>query len=100
MLALFPLDIDNTVKPRFAGLRKGQSLETMTLEEALELFKLPRSIGNYEGAEIIIAEGKYGPYVKHKSDFYSLAKTDDPLTINAERAIETIEVRRKEEKEV
>jgi DNA topoisomerase-1 len=92
-------DIDNTVKPRFAGLRKGQSLETMNLEEALDLFKLPRSIGNYEDAEIIIAEGKYGPYVKHKSDFYSLAKTDDPLTIKADRAIVIIEEKRKEDKE-
>jgi len=92
-------DTDNTVKPRFAGLRKEQSLESMTLEEALDLFKLPRSIGNYEDAELIVAQGRYGPYVKHKSDFYSLANTDNPLTIGTERAIDLIIAKRKEDKE-
>jgi DNA topoisomerase I len=77
-------------KPRFASLLKGQSLETITLEEALELFRLPRTLGQFEEEELVIGVGKYGPYVRHKSKFYSLAKTDDPFTIEQERAIEII----------
>ena len=77
-------------KPRFASLLKGQSLDTITLEEALELFRLPRSLGDFEDDELIIGVGKYGPYVRHKSKFYSLSGTDDPYTIEQERAIEII----------
>lgn len=77
-------------KPRFASLLKGQSLETITFEEAMDLFRLPRSLDNFEDEEMVIAVGRYGPYVRHKSKFYSLAKTDDPYTIEAERAIEII----------
>jgi DNA topoisomerase-1 len=84
-------------KPRFASLLKGQSLETITLEQALELFRLPRSIGTYEGEELVIGVGKYGPYVRHKSKFYSLAKTDDPYTIQVDRAIEIIGEKRIQE---
>ncbi len=78
-------------KPKFASLRKGQSIETITIEEALNLFKLPRTVGKYEENEIIAAIGRFGPYVKHKSDFYSLTKNDDPMTISEQRAIEIIE---------
>lgn len=82
-------------KPRFASLRKGQSLETITLEEALQLFKLPRTIGTYEGTEMVIGIGKFGPYVRHNSQFYSLKKgMDDPYTIESDRAIELIEEKR------
>jgi DNA topoisomerase-1 len=84
-------------KPRFASLLKGQSLETITLEEALELFKLPRTVGQFEDEELIIGVGKYGPYVRHKSKFYSLSKTDDPFTIEPERSIEIILEKRAQE---
>ncbi len=77
-------------KPRFASLLKGQSLETITLEEALELFRLPRSIGLFEDEEMVIGVGRYGPYVRHKSKFFSLTGSDDPYTIKEERAIEII----------
>ena len=84
-------------KPRFASLLKGQSLETITLEEALDLFRLPRTIGQFENEELVIGVGKYGPYVRHKSKFYSLSKTDDPYTIEQERAIEIITEKRTQE---
>lgn len=83
-------------KPKFASLLKGQSIETITLEEALDLFKLPRTVGVYEGEEVVIGIGRYGPYVRHKSKFYSLKKgVDDPMTITLDRAIELIEEKRK-----
>jgi len=84
-------------KPRFASLLKGQSLETITFEEALDLFRLPRTIGQFEEEDMVIGVGRYGPYVRHKSKFYSLAKTDDPYTIQAERAIEIIGEKRTQE---
>jgi len=72
-------DNDNAEKPRFARLRKDQRLETITLEEALELFKLPRTIGEYEGHDVVIGIGRFGPYARHKGSFYSLKKeVDDP----------------------
>ncbi len=77
-------------KPRFASLLKGQSLESITLEEALELFRLPRTIGEFEKEEVVIGVGKYGPYVRHNSKFYSLGKEDDPYSIQLERAVEII----------
>ena len=86
-------------KPRFAGMSKGHSIESVTLEEALELFKLPRTIGSYENEEMTVAIGRFGPYVKHSNKFYSLEKTDDPLSILANRAIELIEKKRKADKE-
>ncbi|RLC23188.1 MAG: type I DNA topoisomerase [Deltaproteobacteria bacterium] len=86
-------------KPRFAGMSKGHSIESVTLEEALELFKLPRTVGSYENEEITVAIGRFGPYVKHINKFYSLEKTDDPLSILANRAIELIEKKRKADKE-
>jgi DNA topoisomerase-1 len=84
-------------KPRFASLLKGQSLETITLEEALALFRLPRTIGQFEDEELVIGVGKYGPYVRHKSKFYSLSKTDDAYTIEQDRAIEIITEKRTQE---
>ena len=78
-------------KPRFASLRSGQLIETITLEEALDLFKLPRSLGDYEGGELIVGVGKFGPYIRHKGSFYSLKKgQDDPMEVTAERAMEII----------
>ena len=84
-------------KPRFASLLKGQSLETITLEEALDLFRLPRMIGQFEEEEVVIGVGKYGPYVRHSSKFFSLSKTDDPYTISLERATEIILAKRSEQ---
>lgn len=81
-------------KPRFASLLKGQSLETITLEEAMELFRLPRELGQFEGEDAVIGVGKYGPYVRHKGKFYSLGKEDDPYTIGLERATEIIAEKR------
>lgn len=87
-------DTESDEKPRFAGLRKSQSMETITLEEALDLFSFPRILGEFEGHELSVAIGRFGPYVKHNKLFYSLDKTDDPVEINAERAIELIEAKR------
>jgi DNA topoisomerase-1 len=82
---------ENEEKPRFASLRKGQNLESITLEEALQLFRLPRKIGELDGKDLIVSIGKFGPYIKHDSKFYSLKKgIDDPYSIEKERAIEII----------
>ena len=74
-------------------------METITLEEALALFQLPRQIGDFEEAILEVNIGRYGPYVKHQSKFYSLEKTDDPYTITAPRAVELIKAKRKAEAE-
>ncbi len=91
-------DTESEEKPKFAGLRPGQSLETITLEEALKLFEYPRTLGQYEGKEVTVAIGRFGPYVKHDNKFFSVKKPDDPATITLERAIELIEEKRKAEK--
>jgi DNA topoisomerase I len=82
-------------KARFASLLKGQQLEAISLEEALDLFKLPRTVGEFEGVEMIVAIGRFGPYIRHNSMFYSLKKgIDDPYKITVERAIELIKEKR------
>jgi DNA topoisomerase-1 len=82
-------------KPVYASLRKGQSIETITLEEALKLFELPRELGEYEDKKIIVGIGRFGPYVKHGDLFVSLKKgQDDPLAVTLERAIELIHEKR------
>ncbi|HPW90165.1 MAG TPA: type I DNA topoisomerase [Paludibacteraceae bacterium] len=85
-------------KPKFSALQKGQSLESITLEEALELFKLPMNVGKYEDTDMIIAVGRFGPYIKHGKTFYSLPKGKDPLETTYEEAIEIIEAKRQEDK--
>lgn len=90
-------EVSDEEKPRFASLLKGQSLETITLEQALDLFRLPRTVGQFEEEDLVIGIGKYGPYVRHKSKFYSLSKGDDPMTIETERAIEIIIEKRAQE---
>ena len=85
-------------KPVFASLHRNQSIESITLEEALELFKLPREIGEFENKEMIAAIGRFGPYIRHDGKFYSLPRTDDPLEISAERAVEIIEAKRESDK--
>ncbi len=81
-------------KPQYANLKKGQLVETITLEEALELFALPREVGFFEDKAMIIGVGKYGPYVKHDDKYYSLDRNDDPYTVEAERCIEVIRLKR------
>ena len=86
-------------KPRFASMKKGQSIESITLEEALSLFELPRTLGQFEDKDVIVSIGKFGPYVRCGSKFYSLGKVDDPYEITLERAIEIIRTKRKAEEE-
>ena len=83
--------------PLFASMKKGQSIETITLEDALGLFALPRTLGKFEDKDIIVSIGKFGPYVRHNSKFYSLGKNDDPYEINEERCIEIIKSKREAE---
>lgn len=78
-------------KPRFASLNKDQSIETITLEEALDLFKLPLELGNYDGEEVSVNSGRYGPYVKWGEAFISLPRGTDPLTVDMEQAIALIQ---------
>jgi DNA topoisomerase-1 len=85
-------------KPKFASLLRGQHLETITLKEALELFKLPREIGTFEGQKVVVSIGRFGPYVRHDSKFYSLKKEDNPYKIELDRAIELIKEKREKEK--
>ncbi|MCC9135195.1 type I DNA topoisomerase [Pontibacter silvestris] len=86
-------------KPVYASLRKGQFIENLTLEDALELFKLPRIVGNFEDKDMIAAIGRFGPYIRHDSKFYSLPKTLDPLSVTPEEAIELIQAKRKADAE-
>ena len=84
-------------KPRFASMKKGQSIETITLEEALGLFSLPRTLGDFEDKDVTVSIGKFGPYVRHNSKFYSLGKNDDPYEVTLERAIDIIKTKRETE---
>lgn len=86
-------------KAQYASLLKGQLIETITLEDALKLFNLPRNLGLYEDKDVVIGIGRFGPYVRHASKFVSLKKEDNPITITIERAIELIEEGRKKERE-
>ncbi len=85
------------VKPKFANIKKNQLLDTITLEEALELFKLPKQCGEYEGSMITANVGRFGPYLLHNKKFYSLPKDLDPLDVELSQAIEIIEKKRAEE---
>lgn len=82
--------IDDDQKPHFAALKKDQSIETITLEEALDLFKLPLTLGEYEGREVYVNMGRFGPYVKWGEDFISIPKGEDPTEMDMERAVELI----------
>jgi DNA topoisomerase-1 len=85
--------------PRYSKLRSGQRLETITLEEALDLFKMPRNLGEFEGKEMVVGIGRFGPYVRHDSMFVSIPKTDDPYTIESDRSVELILAKRKADAE-
>lgn len=92
-------DENKEEKPLYASLRTGQSIETISLEEALELFKLPKVVGEYEGKVMKVAIGRFGPYISHNSAFVSLPKDIDPLDVTEEQAIELIEAKRKKDAE-
>ena len=91
---------DEGEKPKFASLRNGQHLETISLEEALDLFKLPRDLGEYENKKVSVAIGRFGPYVRHDNKFVSLEKgVDDPYLLELERAVELIEAKREKDRQ-
>jgi len=92
-------DDNKDYKPLYASLRTGQSIETISLEEALELFKLPKSVGEFEGKVMKVAIGRFGPYISHNSAFVSLPKEIDPLDVTEEQAIELILAKRKKDAE-
>ena len=94
-------EVSDEKKPRFASLLSDQSIQNISLEETLDLFKLPRVLGNFEDEEVVSAIGRFGPYLRHKGKFTSLKKDtgDDPLTITLDRAIEVINNQRKIEEE-
>ena len=86
-------------KPRFAQMKPGQTLETITLEEALDLFGLPRNLGNFEEQSVTIGAGRFGPYIKHNNVYVSMPKGNDPMTITYEEAVELILAKRRAEAE-
>ncbi len=91
---------ENVEKPKFASLLRGQHIETISLEEALKLFELPRDLGIYEDKKVVVGIGRFGPYVRHDGKFVSLKKgIDDPLSIELDRAIVLIEEKRKADRE-
>jgi DNA topoisomerase-1 len=88
-------------KPQFSSLRAGQHIENITMEDALELFKLPRDLGEYEHKKVTVSIGRFGPYIRHDNKFVSLGKEDDPYEVTLSRAIELIDVKRdKDDKSV
>ena len=89
-------EISDEDKPRFASLKKTQSINTITLEEALELFSLPRTVGTYKDKEIIANTGRFGAYINYNSKNYSLPKDVDPLEVNMEQCVEVIEKKDKQ----
>jgi len=84
-------------KPRFAQVKKEMSIETITLEEALELFKLPRTLGEYEGKNVVVGAGRFGPYIQNNGLYASLPKTMDPMTVTLEEAIELLQKKQEAE---
>ncbi|MCL6747873.1 type I DNA topoisomerase [Prevotella sp. TCVGH] len=86
-------------KPKFSQLPADKSMATITLEEALKLFQLPRTVGQFEGSDVVIGAGRFGPYVLHNKKYVSLPKTENPLKVSLETAIELIEQKRQQEKE-
>ena len=88
---------DDNEKPRFAQLPAKMSMETITLEEALDLFQLPRTVGEFEGSSVVIGAGRFGPYVMHNKKYVSLPKSEDPLTITLDTAVQLIKEKRQQE---
>lgn len=90
---------DDKEKPRFAQMKQGQSMETITLEEALDLFKLPRTLGEFEGTEVSVGAGRFGPYILHDKKYVSIPAGKDPLSITLDEAVTLIQEKRKAEEE-
>ncbi|SET20212.1 type I DNA topoisomerase [Prevotella sp. kh1p2] len=90
---------DDKEKPRFSQIPAEKSIETITLAEALELFQLPRTIGEFEGSKVVIGAGRFGPYVLHDKKYVSLPKTEDPMTVTLETAVALLEKKREQEKQ-
>lgn len=90
-------DENSEEKPRYASLRPGQMVETLTLEQALDLFKMPKKVGLFEDKEVTIGIGRFGPYIRHNNVFTSIGKEDDPYTIDLERSIELINLKREKD---
>ena len=90
---------DEEEKPLFASLQKSQSIETITLEEALKLFELPRELGEFREKEVVVGVGRFGPYIRHNNKFVSLPKDVDPLEIQLDEAVELIKEKEKKDKE-
>lgn len=88
---------DDEEKPRFASLRKGQMIETISFEEAMDLFKLPKKVGEFEEKEMTVAIGRFGPYIRHASAFYSLPKGADPMEVSEDEAIRIIKEKRQKD---
>lgn len=86
---------DDSEKPRFAKLKQDQSIETISLDEAMELFRLPRNLGTFEGSDVQVSIGRFGPYIAHDKKFYSLSKEHDPYSISLEQATPIIVEKRK-----
>ena len=93
------LTTDESEKPRFSKLRANQSIETITLEDALELFRLPRNLGTFEGTDIVVNIGRFGPYAQHNAQFYSLKKEMDPYTVDVAEVEALILEKRKAKEE-
>ncbi|GAA5220341.1 type I DNA topoisomerase [Membranihabitans marinus] len=93
-------ELGEDVKPAYANLKFDQSIETITLEEALQLFDLPRQFDEFEGKEVSVNVGRFGPYIKWGDSFISLPKGEDPYTVDEERAIELIKIKKKEDEPV
>ncbi|MBK6392831.1 MAG: type I DNA topoisomerase [Saprospiraceae bacterium] len=87
-------EVKEEEKPEFANLKAGQSMENISFEQAMELFKLPKTLGNFEDKEVTIGQGRFGPYVKYDEGFISIPRNEDPLSITMERAIELINDKR------
>ncbi len=90
---------DDKEKPRFAQMKQGQSMETITLDEALDLFKLPRTLGEFEGTEVSVGAGRFGPYILHDKKYVSIPAGQDPLSITLDEAVALIQEKRKAEEE-
>lgn len=85
-------------KPRFSGLKKGQTLENVTLEDVMELFRYPRNLGTFEDYEVVIGQGKFGPYIRHNGLFYSIPASQDPLSLSMDMAVDIINSKREQDK--
>jgi len=92
-----PDELGTDEKPRYANLKQGQSLDTISFDEALDLFQLPFSPGSYQGEEIIVGAGRYGPYVKIGDKFISIPRGEDPMSVDLDRAIQIIEAKLKDD---